>query len=192
MKYYRLNVYRRQDEDFCFIDRPPQEIHTLSSYIMSGVSAWPKYPENVTAKMAIGRGGIVLSDFIGNSELSIIASSEVKNIIQQVCGEHCEYLPVAIENHKGRIASTDYFYINPLGTIDCLNKSLSDIDYTDDGKVIDVDEFVLDKSKIDQMPDLFRVPEKDSSYFINQRLVDEIRKQKPDVTNLNLEPIEVA
>jgi hypothetical protein len=41
------------------------------------------------------------------------------------------------------------------------------------------------------MSDLFRVNEKDSNYFISQRLVDKIKEKKPDVTNLHLVPIEV-
>ncbi|WNO10393.1 imm11 family protein [Teredinibacter sp. KSP-S5-2] len=190
MKYYKLNVYRRQDKDFSFIERPPEEIALLSSYIMSGKKAASKYPEDVVAKMS-DRGGLVLSDFIGNAELSIIAHESVKNTIESVCGDACEYLPVSIENHKGRIASDEYFYINPLGTYDCLNKELSDIDYTDDGKVIGVDEFVFDLEKLQDVPDLFRVPEDHSVYFISEKLVETIKQAKPDVTNLNLQEKEV-
>ncbi|WNO10392.1 imm11 family protein [Teredinibacter sp. KSP-S5-2] len=190
MKYYHFEVYDRQDPDYCFIERPPEQIALLSSYIMSGDRAESQYPEEVVAKMS-DRGGRVLSDFIGNKELSIIAHESVKTIIEDVCGDTCEYLPVSIENHKGRIASDEYFYINPLGTFDCLNKEFSRIKYTDDGKVIRVKSFVFDREKLQEVPDLFRVPEDHSEYFMSERLVNAIKTGKPDVTNLNLQEKEV-
>ncbi len=81
--------------------------------------------------MDVNEGGIVLSDFIGNSELSIIVSKEVKVIIEKVCGDSCEYQPLSIKNRKGGIASSEYFYINPIGTYDFLNKKESIIEYND-------------------------------------------------------------
>lgn len=192
MDYYRIDVYDRQEPGFCFIDRPPEEIHLLSSYIASGESAAEEYPENVIAKMDPNEGGIVLSDFIANSELCLICSERVKLVIEKLCGDSCEYLPVSIENHKGRIASSEYFYINPLGLHDVLNQSLSEIDRTDDGDVIDVEKFVLDITKMKDVPPLFRVVEKDSEYFASEVLIDALKKEIPDLTNLNLEPIEVA
>jgi hypothetical protein len=191
MKYYRIDVYDRQNTDYCFIERPPAEIHLLSAYIQSGTPAALEYPENVIAKMDPNEGGMVLSDFIGNAELSLICSGRVKLVVEKLCGISCEYLPVSIENHKGRIASSDYFYINPLGLHDCLHQTLSEIKRTDEGKVIKVKKFVLEKNKLEKVPPLFRVPENDSKYFTSQELVDALSAAIPDLTNLNLEPIEV-
>ncbi|TEW51227.1 hypothetical protein [Psychromonas algicola] len=97
MNYYRINVYRREDEDFCFLTRPPEKINLLSSYIVKGISATSRYPEDVMAKMSSEEGGIYPSDIIANSELSLIVVSEIKEIIQEFCGESCEYLPVKIQ-----------------------------------------------------------------------------------------------
>lgn len=191
MQYYRINVYRREDPDYCFIEQAPEEILYLSASIQDGEPALSEYPDSVVAKMDPAKKGIFLSDFISNNELSLICSGRVKSIIEKLCGDTCEYLPVSIENHKGRIASTDYFYINPLGHYDCLHQSQSKI-VREDGQVIRVDLFVLDKKKIEGLPPLFRVPENPSRYFTSQVLVDALQKGIPDLTNFNLEPIDVA
>jgi hypothetical protein len=191
MNYYRIDVYDRQDPDYCFIERPPEEIHLLSSCISGGLPAAAEYPDNVIAKMDHNESGILLSDFIGNSELSLICSGRVKAVIEKHCGDFCEYLPVSIENHKGRIASSDYFYINPLGLHDCLNLSLSDIKRTEDGKVLRVRKYVFDFNKLKDVPPLFRVPEDKTRYFISPKLADALQ-EIPELTNLNLEPINVA
>lgn len=191
MSYYRINVYQREDPDYCFIDRSPKEVGLLSAYITGGKPAAPEYPENVVAKMD-SSGGIVLSDFIGNSELSLICSGRAKSVIEKMCGETCEYLPLSIENHRGRIASSDYFYINPLGIYDCLHQSLSDIRKTDDGKVIKVYKFVLDKKLLKDVPPLFRVKEDKRCYFASEPLIDALDKAIPDLTNLLLHSIEVS
>ncbi|WP_086930709.1 imm11 family protein [Agarilytica rhodophyticola] len=193
MKYYRLKTNQRQDEEFCFIERPPESIYLLSSQIAKGKPAAQKYPvdESVVLKMSPKRGGRVLSDFIGTKNLSVIVSQPVMETIKDACGDACEYLPVSIENHKGRIAASDYFYINPLGTFDVLDKDHSDIKYTDDGKVIRVRKYVLSGEKIKSIPPLFRVNERDTYYFINEDLVSALSDAKPDLSNLNLEPIDV-
>lgn len=146
MNYYRIDVYGRQDPGYCFIDRPPKEISLLSAYISVGEPAAPEYPGNVVAKMDPSEGGMVLSDFIWNSELSLVCSGSVKSVLENVCAELCEYLPVSIENHKVGVASSDYFYINPLGAYDCLHQTLSDIECSDDGQAIRVNKFVIDKA----------------------------------------------
>ncbi|WP_445177035.1 imm11 family protein [Psychromonas algicola] len=86
----------------------------------------------------------------------------------------------------------NYFYINPLGSFDCLDKEESVIKYNSEGKVIAVRHFVFDQKKMATLPDIFRVKESEKKYFINQRLVDEIKRRLPNVTNLNLETIEVV
>jgi len=163
----------------------------LSSYISSGESALSDYPSDVQARMSDEKGGIVLSDIVANKNLSLIVHESVKTIIENNCGQTCEYLPLSIINHKGRVASNDYFYINPLGTHDCLNETASDIGWSDDGDVIHVSQFVLDKNKVKDVPSLFRIPHDKYVYFISQTLVDAIREVKPDITNLNLELISV-
>ncbi|MDH5729702.1 MAG: hypothetical protein OEZ58_11980 [Gammaproteobacteria bacterium] len=191
MNYYQLDEYDRQDDDFCFLTSVPDQIPLLSAYITGGQPAAADYPSDVQARMSDDRGGIVLSDIIANKNLSLIVHQTLKSVIETHCAQTCEYLPLSIINHKGRLASNEYYYINPLGTHDCLDLNKSDIEWSDDGEVIHVNHFVLDKHKMNDVPPLFRIDQDRRAYFINQKLVDGIRAAKPDVTNLNLEKIEV-
>ncbi len=190
MNYYFIDQYERQNDDYCFISDPPQEISLLSSYIMDGTPAITKYPTVVQALMSDERGGRMLTDFIGNGELCLIVSLAAKTVMEQINRGPVEYLPLSILNHKGRLASADYFYVNPLGAYDCLDYAHSEIEYFEDTqKVVDVDRYVLCPKKLEQVPDLFRIKEEPTGcYVISQTLLDAL--QAAQLTNLVVVPIE--
>lgn len=186
MKYYEIDIYERHSEDYCVIDRPPEEIHTLSSYIMKGRSALQKYPDNVVAKMSDRFSGRVCTDFIANRELSLIVSERVKDVIAEHCSDDVEYLSLSIMNHKKRIEEGKFYYINPIGSEDVLDYDTSDIVLSSDNKVIKVRTFVFDQKKLGEMPKhLFRVKEWPKKYFMSEYLVNKINNEIDDVQNFN-------
>ena len=192
INYYQIDVYDRESEDYCVIERPPKEIHLLSSYIMDGTSAIHKYPANVVALMSDKYIGRVCTDFIANRELSLIVSERVKQVIETHCQDGTEYLPVSIKNHKGRIEKEQFYYINPVGAEDLLNYQASNIKWSDDQKVIKVKTFVFDRTKLNAMPKhLFRVKEWPTKYFVSETLIEAIQ-QIPTLTNLHLVEIRIV
>ncbi|WP_020405097.1 imm11 family protein [Hahella ganghwensis] len=192
-RYYFIDNYKRLDRDFCFIESPVEEIRLASWKITDGESIKAEYPEGAAVKMS-DRGGRVLSDFIGTKTLCLIVSKRVKELIEGFVQGSFEYLPLSIINHKDRLETEDYFYINPLGSYDCLNYDESEIDYLDGDKdrIIGVDRFVLSRQKMASIPDLFRIKEDPSEYVISQRLLDALRSMDPEPTNLVVEEIEVS
>ena len=40
-----------------------------------------------------------------------------------------EYLPVQILNHKKKVASKDYFLMNPLSVVDCIDVEASEVEW---------------------------------------------------------------
>jgi hypothetical protein len=105
-----------------------------------------------------------------------------------------ECLPFTLFDHRRRVASRDYFIINPLGTFDCLNTSKSEIVYSDDppGEVVAVRKHVLDPRKVGAAPDIFRVKEEPEMIVISARLATQIKKLDPLPTNVYLIKLEQA
>ena len=83
--------------------------------------------------------------------------------------------------------SRDYFIVNPLGTFDCLDRKKSEIQFEGD-EIVGIDKIVLDSKKMKDAPDIFRLPEAPSEYFVSQRLVTKLQSLKP--TNLYLRNID--
>lgn len=193
MNYYFIQIAQRLDEDFCFLqEKPPKDIHLLSSFIASGEEASDDYPEGVKAKMSDKRGGLLLSDFLANRNFLLVVSRRVKDVIESINTGKTEFLPVTIVNHKGRDASSEYYYVNPIGTYECLDYEKSSITYFEGTKnVIDVDKYVLSAKKVERLPDLFRPIEDEVQYIFSQKLVDALSCLEPKVTNFALEEVEV-
>src|SRR5207302_1272588 len=106
--------------------------------------------------------GIKLASLLGNTQSYLIVNTEVKNVIVEHCTlSELEVLPFTLYNHKKRIHSSDYWIVNPIGYLDCVNRAASNIRYlsTDPTKIVAVRKFVLDTKRLENAPDLFRVVE---------------------------------
>lgn len=96
-------------------------------------------------------------------------------------------MPLAIYNHKGRLASSDYFIVNPLGTVDALDLERSQIEWLG-SDIVEIEKRVLDPEKLKGAPDLFRLKEEPSAYVISQRLIAKLTPPPP--TNFYVQRLE--
>jgi len=112
----------RYQEGSCVIQNP--EGFGDQFLLMEGVELLNQWPENVSCRMDNEYPkDIQLTDNLFGGDYPVI-SSRLKDQIAALAGaSKIEFLPVSILNHTGRVASKDYFILNPLGTVDC-----SDID----------------------------------------------------------------
>ena len=134
----------------------------------------------------VNSGGI-----IGNTQSLLIVSKVLKEQIDQVNADPVQILPVAIHNHKNRLASADYFVVNPIGQRDCLDLEESEIEWHD-ADVVAVEKLVLAEGKLDGAPDLFRVKEDPSAYIASEDLVRRWIKLDPRPKNVLLIELTVA
>jgi hypothetical protein len=121
----------------------------------------------------------------------LIVHREVKDVIAEVNEGPTEYLPLRIYNHKKRLASDEYFIVNPLGAQDCLDLSASKIEYMGK-KIVAVKSIVLDRKKLEKAPDLFRVREDTTVYVASQRLLKRIMMGERTTTNITADVLPVA
>jgi hypothetical protein len=185
--YGLLNLNNVIEPSFCFVDTLPTGTgldNVDAANPSRGEPAAAVYPADARVFMSPRFGGMELPDFVCNTRGLMIVHRRVKEVVERVQRGATEYLPVAIYNHKRRLASAEYFVVNPIGTYDVLDLEASDIEW-DDGEVVHVNQMVLDAKKVKQAPDLFRPNEDPSAYIISRKIATEIIKFSPPYTNLN-------
>jgi hypothetical protein len=104
----------------------------------------------------------------------VVISARIKEILAKEKLSDVEFLPVAIVNHKGRVASKDYFILNVTKSIDCLDveKSVPRYSAIDPDIIRWVKKIVIDDSRVPAGARLFRM----QGYF-GPIIVDETIKQ---------------
>ncbi|MCI0640690.1 MAG: double-CXXCG motif protein [Gemmataceae bacterium] len=188
MKYFSLSTIGDGSRaGWCFFDRQPEDMGPIDYRMSRGVRIADEYPPDASLYMRDEYPGMKLSSLIGNTKSFLITSMPMKEVIDNLCKSEIEYLPLAIYNHKRRLASRDYFIINPIGGVDCLNLKASEIEYFE-GDIVGIDKYVLDTDKLEKCPDLFRIPQHLEMYVISERLAEAF--QKNGFTNIVLEELE--
>jgi len=191
-RFFRINIMP-SDTAFAFTDDEPSGFKRWSYKLSDGekVVASDKYPPDAHVQMS-AEFGMQLGDIIGNTQQLLIVSRALKDEIAHVHAEPVQCLPIAIYNHKKRLASADYFIVNPIGVRDCLDLEESQIEYDDDDEVVDVEEFVLSAPKVEGGPDLFRVKEDPATYIVSEHLARRWVRLDPRPKNVYLDELTVA
>lgn len=188
MRYFIIETMGDdQDTSLAFIDSPPENLGLHGYCLARGERMGERYPADAKVYLQRKSPGIKLASLIGNTQSFLIVSAEMKGVILEHCADSdLEILPFTLFNHKKRVHSTDYWIVNPIGYVDCVNRGASDIRYlsTDPNKIVAVRKFVLDPKRLENAPDLFRVPEDREKYFISARLGKAF--QEKEFTNIIL------
>ena len=58
-----------------------------------------------------------------------VISQKLKDALVAAEAGNIEYLPITIKNHKGRVASKDYFICNPQDFVDCVDVAKSKVKF---------------------------------------------------------------
>lgn len=61
----------------------------------------------------------------------LLVSARVKTFLEGACNCNVEFLRVSIVNHKGRIASHEYYVVNPQDVCDCIDIERSEVEWND-------------------------------------------------------------
>src|SRR5712691_8714720 len=113
-------------EEFCVVT--PPEIDD-DYELRAGVSRAKGWPKDITARMSKKfPKDVDLSDVIHGATL-VIVSKRLKEVLDKQKVPKVEYLPIGILNHKGRVASKDYFVLNPLAIVDCIDFDKSGVEW---------------------------------------------------------------
>ncbi len=118
-----------------------------------------------------------LSDDLPNTDFLKVCSAGLVDFLRQKDLKNVEYLPVKILNHKGKLASKDYFIVHPIVPQNALDAAASEPSFNDfDPAEIDsVERLVLDRKKLDPKVRLFRLKAFFNPVLIDKKLAEEIK-----------------
>lgn len=197
MKVFKLETLGNDsDKSLAFINQAPEDLGVDDWMLSEGERIGSLYPKKAKITLLKRKPGRKLCSFIGNTQSLLIVADAVREVIVATSKGEMEVLKFTLFDQKGRPLSDDYWIINPIGTVDCVNKKKSEIEYLDEpgdpyhGEVVGVDRYVLDSRKLKAAPSLFRVPEEPDEYFFKEDLHDKLVKN--EFTNFVFEEIEVA
>lgn len=107
----------------------------------------PKFPKYVA-----------LADSMSNVNRMLVVSRRVKEFLEERAPRRVEYLPVKLLNHKKKVASDEYFVVNPLAIVDCIDTKKSRVRWNDidPEKLAACSNVVLKPKSIDGEHLLFR------------------------------------
>jgi len=149
-------------------------------HLMSGVSFIESFPPGVEFGMSPDYpDNIVLTDNLINSESLIVGSARLRRFLESRDTSFLEYLPVSIRNHKGRVASKDYFVVNPIVPVDCLDEDASEAEASSiiPGEIEMVQRLVLDPQRVDPAREIFRIARFPEITVVQRKLAEAIDKE---------------
>jgi len=167
------------DNKVCVITEDNEDVER-STKLTSGIPLKGIYPDNAALYMNEDHPGMRLVDFVANHLLYLIVSGKVKQVLQQEGVENIEYLPVSIYDQKKRLASSDYYIVNVLGTVDCLDHENSEYDRSliNQAKIQHFDKVVLHENQVPVDVKIFRLKGRSEMIFIRSDLLEALKKNK--------------
>lgn len=171
--YYRIQTLGdRSDKTLAFFRKAPDGIGLKVYYLRRGMRLGGHYPPDASLAMEDRDPGLKLASLLGNTLSFLVVHQAMKDVLEAACQSEVEYLPVRILNHKKRVHSTEYWIVNPLGTVDLVDREASEIDFDDDGKtIVGVRKLVFVRARLDGAPAMLRVPEKPEDIYIGTKVV---------------------
>lgn len=121
----------------------------------------------------------VLYEFQSNTLSLLIVSGRCKTVLEAGAHANLEFLPISIINHRGKLASGDYFIVNILGGVDCMDRERSVFkpSHLKPSIIASCSRLVLKNDKIPEDVELFRLSNAPTTYIIKQSLKDRLEAQ---------------
>lgn len=183
MRFFLLETLGNvNDRSLCVIHDFVKGIEMSAWKVGKGERVGAEYPQDAKIYMSKESAGIKLSDLLGTVRNMLVVSSRFRALVEKHATNDIEYLPFALYDHRKRLYSQDYSIINPIGTFDCLDLKASTIVWEDEeqqsGRIVNLRKRVLDRKKLENAPQLFRIDQAPTSYVVRLELAKEISAQK--------------
>jgi hypothetical protein len=120
-----------------------------------------------------------LYDFVANTLLTLLVSEKVKNVLEGLEATNCEFIPITLLNHKGKVASTSHYLLNILGSEDAIDmeKSVCVMGSLEKEQILGIRKLVLKHDGISPGAHIFRAKTKMDEYFISQKLHEAFQRE---------------
>jgi len=176
-------LWRNATQDgYCTIKTPNME---RVWELVQGVSRIQDFPDGIECRMNPQRPKDVgLADNIRGAFFPVISGRLRKALEAEATQNRVEYIPVRIINHKKRLASADYFVLNPLDIVDCIDPEASCVEWNtiSPGSISYCKGLVLKEDAIPPGFRLFRLKYWPNNIMIDDDLVANLKRM--DLTGL--------
>jgi hypothetical protein len=157
MEEMKFGIWRDNYEKGLCVVEPP--VGLKKGYeVREGISRVEGWPADVVCRMDPEYPkDIELSDNLYGAGVPIV-SARIRDFLSAAEVDNIEFLSVTIMNHKDRVASRDYFIMNPLRIIECIDLEKSSVKWNlIDRELIDsCKKLVLDDKAIPDDCKVFR------------------------------------
>jgi hypothetical protein len=168
---------KRYKEGFCAVTNP--QGFERQFLLLRGVSLADVWPVGVSCKMSPRYPkDIQLSDSLYGGSYPVVSARLKEALTEPLSVGKTEFLPVVIINHKGRVASDEYFVVNPLETIDCIDQVKSDVKWNNINPdvISSCKQLVLREDVIPAEVGFFRPKHMLATYLMRRQLADALVK----------------
>lgn len=192
MRYFKLNTLgNNMDRSLACIDQPPEGLGIWDFCMGRGEPIGTHYPTGRPRTRLKDYPGFRVTSLIGNILTYLMVDATMKKGIEESNAGDIEYLPFELLDHKGGVIPGDFWIINPLGSFDVLDVNASVVRRGDrTGEIVGIDAFAFKGSALDGVPDIFRIPQELSFYFVSERIA--ARWQADGCKNVYLEEVTVV
>ncbi|MFP2907955.1 imm11 family protein [Pyxidicoccus sp. 3LFB2] len=118
-------------------------------------------------------------DFMANIFGSNIVSAKVKRILEAQGAKNCEFIPLVILDHKGKVASKEHFLLQVLGHVEAVDMERSNVVMNSilKDRIGNFKHMVLDRKAIPPDAVIFRLSRKRDEFLVNQATYEALTKE---------------
>ena len=145
--------------------------------LLEGVPLLSQWPDNVICKMSPRYPkDIQLTDNLYGGNYAVISKRLKEETLALAGASNVEFLPISVLNHKGRVASKDYYVMNPVGTLDCVDIEKSGVVWNALNKnlISQVKHLVLKNDGIPPEVAVFRLTYMAPTILVRRSLADHL------------------
>jgi hypothetical protein len=140
-------------------------------------SHYPSDPHDVLVHLDVEHRGLKLPSRLGNTQqLLMLSSQALEALTAELDLGDFDVHPFLLINHKRRIHSRDYVFVNPLEQRPIAHATTPFEHFESTGRIFDCERWVLESSKLEGAPDLLRPAELPYEYFVSERFVDAVAR----------------
>jgi hypothetical protein len=170
LKYFILTVPRRPE--FGLVRKDPSGA-TDTFLVGKGLPYGGRLPADPFVQLDHKHKGMKLEDFVENNMQWLIVSEKVCGLLDNETNR-CEVYPLKVLDLKGRPVKVPYFFVHPVGTVDCVNLEKSEYRRSaiEPDMIASIQRLVLLQDKIPPDRTLFRLKESPRTYIIRSDLLN--------------------
>lgn len=117
-----------------------------------------------------------LHEFLRTIGGQVVLSRRVRDFLGSEGVGGVEYLPVNLINHKGRSVQEEYFVLNVLRSVDCIDQEATEFEWDslDDELMDHVSNLTIDEGRLDPSADVFRLKYLNRFVIIRRAVADKM------------------